>query len=168
MGDFGEDFVNVSLPGERGVIGVIVLGKWFERVDSGRGVEYRNSSSEDWSDDTRPSALPKASSNPRILLLLLGVGLVMVCRLDRLFPLKCRFGSTVLALFPGASQRLAVLIVLRSSGTLPLPFLLSLRRSRIPFELRFLTAGLRIRARLTELRRIPKELGPSATAVDEE
>lgn len=39
-----------------------------------------------------------------------------------------------------------------SSGALPFPFLLSLRRSLIPLALRFLTAGLRNKAELDDSR----------------
>ena len=102
----------------------------------------------------RLSVPPSASSRLRILLPLFGVSLVLVRRLE-ILPL----GGSIISVGLTSSSASAQTpepradTVLEDSIALSLPFLLSLRRSRMPFALRFRTAGLRNKAPVDESRR---------------
>ena len=102
----------------------------------------------------RLSVLLSASSRLRILLPLFGVNLVLVRRLEML-PLGGSIISVGLTSSSASVQtpEPRAYIVLEESIALSLPLLLSLRRSRIPFALRFRTAGLRNKAPEDESRR---------------
>ena len=102
----------------------------------------------------RLSVLLSASSRLRILLPLFGVNLVLVRRLE-ISPLGGSIISVGLTSSSASAQtpEPRANIVLEESVALSLPLLLSLRRSRMPFVLRFRTAGLRNRAPEDESRR---------------
>ena len=102
----------------------------------------------------RLSVLLRASSRLRILLPLFGVNLVLVRRLEVL-PLGGSMISVGLTTSSASAQapEPRANTALEGSIALSLPLLLSLRRSRIPFALRFRTAGLRNKALVDESRR---------------
>ena len=141
-------FEYASLPGENGGVGVVAFGKPGVRVESGRGVEFEVPKEDARPDERRLSVLFRASSKLIMDLPLLGDGLVACLRLDKPSPLcgKTKSVGRTLLLSSGHIRVLLEATALDSSSSLPFPFRLSLRRSRIPFALRFLTAGLRTKA----------------------
>ncbi len=100
-------------------------------------------------------------------LTLLGDGLVACLRLAKLSPFPGRTKSMGFTKFlsSGNMMKLLEATALGSSRSLPFPFRLSLRRSRIPLELRFLTAGLRTNAPLEESRLWCDDIGVPEIAV---
>ena len=163
-----DGFENVSLPGENGGVGAVVFAKFAARADSGRGVEFEVPKDEAWPDKRRVSVLLRASSKLIMFFALLGDALLACLRLDRLSPLCGKTRSVGLTMLISSGHMLVLLeaIVFGSSTSLPFPFRLSLRRSRMPFELRFLTAGLRNNAPLEESRLWCDSWGVAETAVN--
>lgn len=98
---------------------------------------------------------------------LLGVDLPVVLRLDRPPSLAERIRSVGFMSIKSFAQAPTPFegLSLESSKALPLPFLLSLRLSRIPLLLRFLTAGLRIRPPVEDSPRSWVDGGPVEIAV---
>lgn len=124
------------------------LGKCVPRADSIRGVDCDDSRSFMSAEDNLESMSFTVSSKLLRYLLLLGVDLFMVLRRARPLSLE---GSTRSDGFVPLISSVQVAVALagvwpESSVARTLPLLLSLRRSRIPLALRFLTAGLRNRA----------------------
>lgn len=102
-----------------------------------------------------------------MFLALPGDGLVACLRLAKLslFRGKTKSVGLTILLSSGHMPVLLDTTALGSSSSLPFPFRLSLRRSRIPLELRFLTAGLRNNAPLEESRLWCDDCGVAEIAV---
>lgn len=147
-------FGKVTCPGEKGGVAVTGLGKCAARADSIRGVDCDDSRSFASVDVNLESRSFIVSSTLLKYLLLLGVDLFMVLRHASPLSFDGRTRSDGFMLLISSVQ-LAVALAGVSpelSVARTLPLLLSLRRSRIPLALRFLTAGLRNRAPYGESR----------------
>ncbi len=103
-----------------------------------------------------------------IFFALLGEGLVASLRLAKPSALRGRIKSVGLTELSSSGHMLVLpdVTALGSSTSLPFPFRLSLRRSRMPFELRFLTAGLRNNAPVEESRLWCDDWGVADIAVN--
>lgn len=103
-----------------------------------------------------------------IFFALLGEGLVASLRLAKPSALRGRIKSVGLTELSSSGHMFVLpdMTALGSSTPLPFPFRLSLRRSRMPFELRFLTAGLRNNAPVEESRLWYDDWGVAEIAVN--
>jgi hypothetical protein len=128
------------------------FGKRGSRADSMRGVDCVESTSFVGSKHILESLSFLVWSELVRYLLLLGVDLFIVLRRERPLSLEAstRSDGLMSLLFSGQVASVLARSWFESSIALSLPLLLSLRRSRIPLALRFLTAELRNRDPLME------------------